>query len=340
MKHTIKLSMIYNVFGMRDPNPDRDHDVLYSYIGERFEAWVMNFMQDFEELFGYGTEVRKFRHFERFIAVWNALVGRSTTKASNLYVVLASCFDFKLKQLRAFHSPEEKMMRLTFSFAELPFSLFFNLGNRLRPNQHHNNRWLPTEVSSLLLSPGSTIILPSNKISKYSDQGTRLDLRMEDDMAIYLIDNVVSECCEYILHTDQASYRIQPTLSSSDTFSASGFIATCMFIDKTRMLPANDFRGACFHIERIQDLDRILTGGAVVEMAYLCLVVVTHSTSEVVSTAEYTGHGVHPICKLRVKFGKRLPRCMILHCRPRYRPYLRFQATETTTSLRCSLDRY
>ena len=71
---------------------------------------------------------KRFTETDNFISSWYALAGRSTTKAEGLYVVLASCLDFKLCQLRSFPTSAEKMQRMIFSFQELPFPLFSTMG--------------------------------------------------------------------------------------------------------------------------------------------------------------------------------------------------------------------
>lgn len=134
------------------------------------------------------TSLKKSRELEAFISTWNALAGRSTTKPEDLYIVLASCLDFKLRQLRKFETSEDKMQRIIFSFSELPFSLYFNPGERLNSGGHHYNRWLPTAIGYDLLLPGSTFSLPHPKISKYSDKGTHLKLTIGPELALFLID--------------------------------------------------------------------------------------------------------------------------------------------------------
>ncbi|KAF1982109.1 hypothetical protein K402DRAFT_211244 [Aulographum hederae CBS 113979] len=86
-------------------------------------------------------------NINRFISIWNDFAGRSTTMPEDLYVVFASCLDFKLRQLQAFKRSEDKMQRIVLSHQELPFSLFFNTGERFDSSGNHYNRWLPTEIS-------------------------------------------------------------------------------------------------------------------------------------------------------------------------------------------------
>lgn len=78
-----------------------------------------------------------------FVFIWNTLACRSTTQSSDLCLVLASCLDFKLRQLRKFETPEEKIQRMMFSFSLLPCSLFFNDGKRLNPDGITITDWYP-----------------------------------------------------------------------------------------------------------------------------------------------------------------------------------------------------
>lgn len=96
------------------------------------------------------------------IQVRNWLAGRSTTMSEDLYVVLARCLHFKLKQLNNFATSEEKWKAMLFSFPTLPFSLFCVSGSRLPAPDH----WIPSAVGRDLLYEGSKIHLPGPSVSQ------------------------------------------------------------------------------------------------------------------------------------------------------------------------------
>jgi hypothetical protein len=148
------------------------------------------------------------------ISTWNGLAGRSTTKTEGIYVELASCLDFKLRQFRAFKTLEEKVQRMMFSIEEQPFSLFFNPGPRLDAGGHQRNRWVPTQVSPNLLLSGSTFVLPSPDISKYSDQGAEPG----PEFSIFLLDEATAQLSDYIIWKNGDLYQIHPALAPADRF--------------------------------------------------------------------------------------------------------------------------
>jgi len=214
---------------------------------------------------------KKSGRLQTFTSTWNALTGRSTTKADDLYVVLASCLDFKLRQLRNFDTVEEKMQRIIFSFSELPFSLFFNVGEGLKSDQHHYNSWLPAAIGNQLLYPESTFAFPNRKISKYSDQGTRLELKIEPELALYSIDCAIPQLDQFTISTEGGVYQICPSLAPTDKFRRDSFVATCIVIENRSTPVDGKLRGACFYILNMQNsLPRATIGGASVEMVYCC----------------------------------------------------------------------
>ncbi|KAI3396831.1 hypothetical protein diail_11660 [Diaporthe ilicicola] len=214
---------------------------------------------------------RALTSIESFVSTWNNLAGRSTTQIVDLYVVLASCLGFKLRQFQKFDSLEEKMQRIIFSFQELPFSLFFNAGPRLRSASNHYNRWVPTQVSRHLLTAGSsTFVLPGPNVSQYSDQGMRLELRLGSDLSIYVVDEVISMPSAYNIQTSDGHYMIQPVLDPADTFETTAYCATCLVIANSSLGASSTRSGACFYMFGSQASDYLHHEQSVIEMAYFC----------------------------------------------------------------------
>lgn len=208
---------------------------------------------------------------ESFVSIWNNLAGRSTTQAADLYIVLASCLDFKLRQLRKFENFEEKMQRMIFSFKELPFSLFFNAGSRLRSASNHYNRWVPTQISRHLLTTGpSTFVFPGQNVSQYSDHGMRLEVKLGSDLSIYVVDQVISTPSAFNIHTSDGHYMIEPLLDAADTFQTTGYSATFFFVTKSSLGASPTRSGACFYRFASQTSENLHHEESVVEMAYFC----------------------------------------------------------------------
>lgn len=218
--------------------------------------------------------VRTLGDVDNFISTWNGLAGRSTSKAEDLYVVLASCLDFKLRQFRRFKTMEEKVQRIIFSFQELPLSLFFNPGPRLDAVGNHHNRWVPTQVSRHLLTSGSTIVLPSPEISKYSDQGMRLELNPGPELSVFLVDEIILPSKEYVVGTTEKTYQIISVLDPADRFQTIGCIATCLIIENDSLGTSASSRGACFYVTTRRDADETEQHQPLFEMIYFCPVMV------------------------------------------------------------------
>jgi hypothetical protein len=208
---------------------------------------------------------------ESFVSIWNNLAGRSTTQAADLYVVLASCLDFKLRQFRKFETFDEKMQRMIFSFQELPFSLFFNAGPRLRSARNHYNRWVPTQISRHLLTAGpSTFVFPDPNISQYSDHGMRLEMKLGSEISIYVVDEVISTPSAFNMQTSDGHYMIQPLVDAADTFQTTGYSATFLFVAKSSLGASSMRSGACFYLFTSQTSENLHHEQTVFEMAYFC----------------------------------------------------------------------
>ncbi|KAK4494020.1 hypothetical protein PRZ48_015206 [Zasmidium cellare] len=145
-------------------------------------------------------EPTKSEDLETLTRAWNRLVGRSTTEAADLDVVLINCLGFTYHQVRKFDKAS-RLQHMLFSFKVLPFSLFFNAGPRLHAERNHRNRWVPTEVSRHLLKGSSTFDLPPKSVSKYSDEGMRLKLSLDQD-----VDKTI--CGKYMLICPQLTNSI------------------------------------------------------------------------------------------------------------------------------------
>lgn len=185
-----------------------------------------------------------------FTSIWNNLVGRSTTQREDLYIVLASCLGFKLRQFRDIPTLEEKIKHIIFSYSELPLSLFFNKGPRLRSASQHNNRWVPTQVGSSLLSDNCcTFAFPLRSGYKYCDQEAFLQLRVCERHEIILIYEVVSMPKIYIVTTRYGDrYEIKRVIQENDTFELTGYAALCFIFSSQYCPDCSSTHGACFLI--------------------------------------------------------------------------------------------
>ncbi|CAN9226918.1 unnamed protein product [Alternaria alternata] len=90
--------------------------------------------------FKFGTE--RTYDVSSFINVWNALTTRTTTMEDDLPAIFAN-----MLQLNAYNIltlPQEQRLHAIVTVSDhLPVSLLYNRGERVRPGENHNGRWIP-----------------------------------------------------------------------------------------------------------------------------------------------------------------------------------------------------
>lgn len=246
----------------------------------------------------------------RFLSTWNDLAGRSTTQAADLWVVLATCMEFRLRQFRKFPTCEEKMRCIISSFRTLPLSLFFNTGPRLHQSANHLNRWMPIEVSNFILSTGSTFELPGPKVSRYSDQGVRLKLHFESDIRGLLVDVTIPKLGTFILRRGRKRYAVVLNIDPLDQLDISDYNGTCIIFESFTSNLGSLLRGACFYVVTSPTSQDDGKGKHQhLELVYLCPVTVVEYKSrddmDQTGQAEYASRKlVSSSQEVWVKFGK------------------------------------
>lgn len=245
-----------------------------------------------------------------FWKIWNSLAGRSTTQAEDLYIVLASCLGFKLRQFQAFSTLEEKIQRIVFSFRDLPLSLFFNTGPRLHSASNHHNRWVPTQVSKDPLCDGCCrFVFPYFRTEpRYPDQAIYLELQPCNEALIFLINEIISMPTVYTIHTGNRNYLIEPVIQEGDAFQTTGYAATCLFISHDRTYGIEPTRGACFFVSPSQAADIVNHEQPIFEMVYfnpVRLKVMDDQESEDGGDREcFSAHVIENTRSFRVRFGE------------------------------------
>lgn len=82
--------------------------------------------------------------YQRFVACWNALCSRTTTKREDVHLIFANILGFSATTVWEISNPCERMAALLFSLPSIPLSLFFSSTSvRDRPGESHYNRWMP-----------------------------------------------------------------------------------------------------------------------------------------------------------------------------------------------------
>ncbi|XP_014552464.1 hypothetical protein COCVIDRAFT_19456 [Bipolaris victoriae FI3] len=79
-----------------------------------------------------------------FGELWKELSVRTTTKRKDTHIILASLLRFSVQKLCQLSNPADRLSAILWSLGGIPFSFFCSAaGPRDRPEQHHENRWLP-----------------------------------------------------------------------------------------------------------------------------------------------------------------------------------------------------
>ncbi|KAF2475458.1 uncharacterized protein BDR25DRAFT_340204 [Lindgomyces ingoldianus] len=88
---------------------------------------------------------------QELVSVWNALSIRTTTMAEDLPAIFAN-----LLGLNAYHvlglPPQERLRAIIEAGDALPVSFLYNCGPRVRPNENHRGRWIPTVLNRYALN--------------------------------------------------------------------------------------------------------------------------------------------------------------------------------------------
>jgi len=121
-----------------------------------------------------------------FVAVWNDFTGRSTTKTEDLHLILANILQLDCGPLLEL-PVEKRLQSILFSLPQIPLSLFFNTGKRLKSEVYPKNQWVPLEVDGHFLSHGSFLdFVDPNHINE-----TRLRLVPTEDTRCLFVKAVV-----------------------------------------------------------------------------------------------------------------------------------------------------
>ncbi|EFQ96978.1 hypothetical protein MGYG_00022 [Nannizzia gypsea CBS 118893] len=94
--------------------------------------------------FKYAQVVHDLR-LSQFVWIWNSLLERSTTKAGDGPIIVANSLGFRVSGLKAI--PEEERLKAVIqSCEELPLSILYNTGRRIRSPEVPSLGWIPSTV--------------------------------------------------------------------------------------------------------------------------------------------------------------------------------------------------
>lgn len=241
----------------------------------------------------------------RFVSVWNALAGRSTTLPGDLYIVLAMCLGFKLKDL---HDPEissGKLSHMLLSLPELPLSLFFLPYSK----PLDGNRWLPTDIGPESLTVGSSFASPY--LARYwsSKQLQELAVNLREDVRLYVAVEAVYIGRETIMLTDSKSYRILAINLPQQARRQGEPMLVCVSVEQQSRKDISSRRGTIFQVVNDDSSEDSTAGDHHYHLKYHCAVQVFHIDAEgAIPTSDevamLTMSEVSRASKISVMFGE------------------------------------
>ena len=182
----------------------------------------------------------------KFVSVWNELVGRSTTKPNDLFLIIANILDFDTRGLQQYEGAEEMFQAIILSLGRVPLSLFFNTGPRQDKDGSHQNRWVPLKISTDILTPDHLFTISSSHFScEYTDQ------KRDEGITAYTINGILPLKPKLYLRSEHGDilYIVESSSSSADRFNTEGFTSTCIVVENMETSDRSGAkRAACFYV--------------------------------------------------------------------------------------------
>ena len=191
---------------------------------------------------------------EQLSATWNALVFRSTTKKEDLPAILANLLDLSAYQIlsqeprkgttEADKRLEGNAMRaILWSLEEIPLSLLYNAGPRVRANEPHKNRWIPLAPAETTISAEPTFKVNEDGFSVYSHAADRAKHKTQ----LCFVRTPTGNGDELVVDVQTNSrYRIKFLRASGDTFEPNHFEGTCFLFENP--VTSSYGKGACLRV--------------------------------------------------------------------------------------------
>lgn len=188
-----------------------------------------------------------------FSSVWNALAGRSTTKATDVPLIIANCLHLKCGDMLKYTQPEHMYQAILLSSrASVPLSLFSNTGPRYVAGGRNLNRWIPTSNGRMILRSKETFI--SHIRRKYPLLLLYSRARGKRDISIFILEGEEWSIPKSFFRFSNldGAYVVQPRGLYAEEAMADGCTTTCLIMeegdDPKQWPPVR--RGSCFTVVR------------------------------------------------------------------------------------------
>lgn len=197
-----------------------------------------------------------------YVLCWNSLTQRTTTMAGDIHVIVANLLRLNAFTILGMRSQEERMRAILWSLPGIPLSLLFNQSKeRVRPSEHHANRWMPLWPDRHRLEPSPIFDIKEDTLDLTQCRDGHGD--GDNGLRILLLDGVCpanGDSTELIVSDSTelpiSWYRLVLSRQPDDQFDSSGFQATAFMLqpqDGGGAPPRRGILAACLHVSGIEE---------------------------------------------------------------------------------------
>jgi Heterokaryon incompatibility protein (HET) len=170
-----------------------------------------------------------------FMQSWNELAIRSTTYAQDTHLILGNLLGFKMNFLEC--QDEETIMETiftahTWTSTNLPMSILFNNGRRVKSTKDHKNRWVPAAPSRYLLK---------NKMASLSirigHNGMRINRIEQEKILVALKVMTPTTISTITVGNTSAIIQVHHSCLESDEFNFEKYWGTCLILETPVLTP-------------------------------------------------------------------------------------------------------
>jgi hypothetical protein len=211
-------------------------------VAREMESLEQMLVRFFDEEF-FGLHHSEQRPHERFVHVWNALAGRSTSKPEDLLLIVANLLSFSTERLLRIDE-SERLPAIIHNLRYIPFTLFLLHGPELVQDDAHRNNWMPTHMTRQMLRPTPYLKLSlaelkfQNPHSKYS----RYEPIFHEQLSFHFTPEVLFDNVDTI--------SLPPAAPTDSTLNQ--HTAVTVWLPQLAFDPLNvrDCQGTCFAIPK------------------------------------------------------------------------------------------
>lgn len=181
-----------------------------------------------------------------FVGIWNQMVGRSTTMAADVPLMLPTLLGLRSSGLWDFNDPAEVYQSVLLSIRQIPLSLFFTSGPRLSRDDIKQTRWIPNGI-------GKDILTRTN-MATVGSKSFYYTLPVNGDVSIYIGDTALftsTSRTPFRMADDDSLYAMDPVEEGSNPPFRNDCRSFCLIVERAEKIRKSAIvRGALFGVEK------------------------------------------------------------------------------------------